>query len=63
MRDKRIAITGGADFIGSYLAGLLLSRGYHVIIIDDLSTGKMAKIEPLLKRMNVEFIQNQGYRL
>ncbi len=58
MRDKRVAITGGAGFIGSYLTELLLNRGYHVIIIDDLSTGKMANIEPLLKSIKVEFIQD-----
>ncbi len=54
---QKLIVTGGAGFIGSHLAELLLSRGYHVIIIDDLSTGKMANIERLLKRANVEFIQ------
>jgi len=58
MRETKVAITGGAGFIGSYLTELLLSRGYPVIIINDLSTGKMANIEPLLKGMNVEFIQS-----
>ena len=54
---KKVIVTGGAGFIGSHLTELLLSRGYHVIIIDNLSTGKMANIEPLLKSMKVEFIQ------
>lgn len=58
MRETKVAITGGAGFVGSYLTELLLSRGYHVIIINDLSTGKMANIEPLLKGMNVEFTQS-----
>ena len=55
--SKNVVVTGGAGFIGSHLAGLLANRGYHVIILDDLSTGKMANVESLLKKTNVEFIQ------
>ncbi len=54
---KKVIVTGGAGFIGSHLTELLLSRGYHIIIIDDFSTGKIANIEPLLKSMKVDFIQ------
>ena len=54
---RRVVVTGGAGFIGSHLAGLLADREYHVIILDDLSTGKKANIETLLEKPNVEFIQ------
>jgi nucleoside-diphosphate-sugar epimerase len=40
-------ITGGAGFIGSHLAEFLLSRGERVLVIDDLSTGRLRNIEHL----------------
>ena len=38
-------ITGGAGFIGSYLAEELLRKGYHVWVIDNLSTGRIENID------------------
>jgi UDP-glucose 4-epimerase len=40
-------ITGGAGFIGSHLAEALLARGDRVLVIDDLSTGRIQNIEHL----------------
>jgi UDP-glucose 4-epimerase len=37
-------ITGGAGFIGSHLADRLLSEGYRVVVLDDLSTGRLANL-------------------
>ena len=54
---KKAIVTGGAGFIGSHLAEELAKRGYHVIILDDLSTGKIENIEGILKKDNVEFVQ------
>lgn len=42
--SKNIVITGGASFIGSHLAELLLSLGANVKIIDDLSSGNKDNI-------------------
>jgi UDP-glucose 4-epimerase len=51
-----VLITGGAGFIGSHLADELLARGCHVVILDDLSTGRLPNIEHLLGRSDVEFV-------
>ncbi len=38
-------ITGGAGFIGSHLADLLLSQGHDVRVLDDFSTGKLQNVD------------------
>ncbi len=39
MIDMKIAVVGGAGFIGSHLADALLSSGHEVLVLDNLSTG------------------------
>ena len=48
-------ITGGAGFIGSHLSDRLLSKGHRVLSIDNLSTGRLANIEHLLKHERFQF--------
>ena len=43
-KDKNIIVTGGAGFIGSHIASRLVSDGYNVAILDNLSTGKKENI-------------------
>ena len=52
----RALITGGAGFIGSHLADRLLDRGDQVVLLDDLSTGRLANIEHLNGRADAEFV-------
>lgn len=44
---QTMLITGGAGFIGSFLAEELLSRGYAVKAVDNLSTGKLENVAHL----------------
>ena len=41
---KNILVTGGVGFIGSHTVDLLISKGYNVNTLDDLSTGKKENI-------------------
>jgi UDP-glucose 4-epimerase len=47
---RRVLITGGAGFIGSHLAELLLEDGCEVWALDDLSTGSLANVDHLRER-------------
>jgi|TARA_Y100000031_G_scaffold15620_1_gene16416 UDP-glucose 4-epimerase len=52
----RALITGGAGFIGSHLADRLLDRGDQVVLLDDLSTGRLSNIEHLNGCSDAEFV-------
>ena len=46
MSEKRALVTGGAGFIGSHVCDALIERGFHVAVVDDLSTGKRRNLAP-----------------
>ena len=55
---KSVLITGGAGFIGSHLSDLFLAKGYEVICVDNLITGKKDNIAHLLKNKRFSFIKH-----
>lgn len=55
LRDRTYLITGGAGFIASHLAELLLARGKRVLALDNLSTGRMSNIAHLLDHPDFQF--------
>jgi len=54
---KTAVVTGGAGFIGSHLCEHLLTLGHKVVVVDDLSTGRLANIQHLLSGSGFKFIQ------
>lgn len=51
----RVAITGGAGFIGGHAARTLSEAGHTVLVLDDLSTGRAENLPPgvALRRLDV----------
>ena len=60
--SKRILITGGAGFIGSYLCESLLNQGHEVICLDNLFSGSKTNILPLHDHPRFEFIRHDVTR-
>ncbi|MDR0373383.1 MAG: SDR family oxidoreductase [Nitrososphaerota archaeon] len=54
---KKILVTGGAGFIGSWICDLITDFGAQVTVVDDLSTGRIKNIEHLIKQARVKFVQ------
>ncbi len=50
----KILITGGAGFIGSHVADACIGAGNEVVIIDDLTTGKIENVNPKAKFINMD---------
>ena len=50
-------VTGGAGFIGSYLAERLIKDGNEVIVVDNLSTGSLKNIEGLKGKSGFDFVK------
>ena len=56
-KDSLFLVTGGAGFIGSNLCEAILTLGYRVRCLDDLSTGKQENVDLFLDDPRYEFIK------
>jgi len=60
---KTILITGGAGFVGSYLADRLTKENYRVVAIDDLSTGKKENLNSKTKLYKINICNPKIYNI
>ena len=59
---KKILITGGAGYIGSHIAELLIKKKYDVFIIDNLSTGFKKLINKKAKFFKIDLKEKKKIR-
>jgi dTDP-glucose 4,6-dehydratase len=55
---ERALVTGGAGFLGSHLCTRLLDSGVEVDCVDNLSTGRAAKVAHLAGRSGFRFLEH-----
>jgi UDP-glucuronate decarboxylase len=55
---RRVLVTGGAGFIGSFLCETLLARGHEVLCVDNFFTGTRSNIENLIGHKSFELIRH-----
>ncbi len=58
MKKKRIAVTGGAGFLGSHLCERLLDDGHEVLCIDNYYTGSKENIAHLMSNPYFELMRH-----
>ncbi len=57
-RIRRILVTGGAGFLGSWLCERLVDMGHDVICLDNFFTSQKSNVVHLLERPNFELIRH-----
>jgi UDP-glucuronate decarboxylase len=57
-RSKRILVTGGAGFVGSFLCEKLLAEGHEVLCADNFHTGSKENIKHLLDDHRFELLRH-----
>jgi UDP-glucose 4-epimerase len=58
----RILVTGGAGFIGSHITDAYIGAGHEVTIIDNLSTGRRANLNPKARFVEADIRDRDAVR-
>lgn len=57
---RKAIVTGGAGFIGSHVVDALLEQGTEVHVIDDLSSGRRANVDPRAQLHELDIVDGEG---
>jgi len=52
LQGKKVVVTGGAGFVGSHLVEVLVHQGASVVVVDNLSTGTLDNLAPVMASIN-----------
>ncbi len=55
----KVLVTGGCGFIASHVVDVYISKGYDVVIVDNLSTGKMENKNEKAKLYKVDICDEE----
>ena len=61
MKNNYILVTGGAGYIGSHVVNILIKKGFKVIIIDNLYSGKKNFINKKAKFFKLNLLNKKKY--
>jgi len=61
VKTMKILVTGGAGFIGSHVVSKYLELGHEVVVVDDLSTGRITNLDPRATFYQID-IRDPGIR-
>lgn len=50
----KILVTGGAGFIASHVVDLYIANGHEVVVLDDLSTGRVSNLNPAARFIQMD---------
>ncbi len=59
----KFVVTGGAGFIGSNIAKLLVKKGHDVIILDNLNTGRKENLELIKDKIDLHIVDIRDKKL
>ena len=57
-RRNRVAVTGGAGFLGSHLCDRLLEAGYEILCVDNFYTGSKQNISHMMSNPMFELVRH-----
>lgn len=57
-KGRKVLVTGGAGFLGSYLCDVLVEMGGYVTCLDNFSTGLLQNVDHLTKTKNFRIVKS-----